>query len=421
MEFLSVRYLTIRKFTLDTLLINIAMFCVFSYALFENADVTFSVVSSIKMPVLILGAISLILLLRGYIGKLFTKKYFKTFFLLSILILFLLGNAFINRNPIIGISPIKKTLRLLLYLIDLFVLSVVLAEKGLGKNAIQFLYRYILILVILNDFLMFSGVRTFASGRHEIYLIGNKFAVSYLHMSLFVFWILSSEKMVTSYRYSLYKVILAASFYLAVSLRVNCMTGVIGCLMLVAVFILIESPNKGKVLRFTSPWMLLMFMAGSVVFAFIAEMILSIPIVSYLVNGVLGRDISLTGRTEIYALYTMTIPKHWLTGYGFGNAYDVTSTLFDFDNVQNALLQWIIQVGVLTTAMLVCFLVNIFSDATRKKAQRLPSVLALVALVYTYVILGSVETTFNMSFILWFGMIFMLANEKTPGRISRSN
>ena len=186
-----------------------------------------------------------------------------------------------------------------------------------------------------------------------------------------------------------------------------------------------NSSNKkknGKKSSFNSPAVYLALLAFvGVVFAFIAEMILSIPIVSYLVNGVLGRDISLTGRTEIYALYTMTIPKHWLTGYGFGNAYDVTSTLFDFDNVQNALLQWIIQVGVLTTAMLVCFLVNIFSDATRKKAQRLPSVLALVALVYTYVILGSVETTFNMSFILWFGMIFMLANEKTPGRISRSN
>ena len=415
------RYLTIRKFSLDALLVNIAMFCVFSYAIFENADVTFSAVSSMKMPVLMMGAISLILLIRVYIGKLFTKKYFPTFFLLSILILFLLANAIINRNPVIGSSPIRKTLRLILYLIDLFVLSVVVAEKRLGKNAVRFLYRYVLFLVIVNDFLMFSRLMTFASGRHEIYLIGNKFSVSYLHMSLFVFWMLNSEKMITSYRYSMRKVILAASFYLAVSLRVNCMTGVIGCLMLVTVFILIESPNKGKLLRFTSPWMLLMFMAGSVLFAFIAELILSIPVVSYFVNGVMGRDISLTGRTEIYALYTMTIPKHWIAGYGFGNAYDVTSTLFGFDNVQNALLQWIIQVGVFTTAMLVFFLVSIFSDVTRKKAQGLPSILALVAMVYTYIILGSVETTFNMSFILWFGMIFMLANERTPERIGRSN
>ena len=38
----------------------------------------------------------------------------------------------------------------------------------------------------------------------------------------------------------------------------------------------------------------------------------------------------------------------------------------------------------------------------------------LVLLVYIYMILGTVETTFSMSFLLWLALIFMLAAEKQP-------
>ena len=397
---------------------NIAMFCVFSYVIFENADVTFSVISSVKIPMLLLGAMSLILMGKVYIGKLFSKKYFPTFLFLGVLVTALLVNAILNRNPILGVDPMRKTLRLILFLIDLFVLMVIAAEKRQTKKVLQFLYRYILLLIIANDFLMFSRVATFSVGRHETYLVGNKFSVSYLHMNFLMLWMINNKKSITSYRYSPIRMMLGVAFYLAVALRVNCMTGVVGCLILVTIFVLIESPRCEKLLKFASPGMLSIFIVGSMVFAFVAEIVLSIPIVSYVIKNVFGRDISLTGRTNIYALYTMTIPKHWLTGYGYGNAYDVTSTLFGFDNVQNALLQWVLQVGVIITAILIVFLLYVFSGITKRETRNMPSILAIVALIYTYVILGSVETTFSMSFVMCFALIFMLRNERPAGKIS---
>lgn len=412
MERIGVRYISIKKYTLDDLLTGIAMFCVYTYAILENASITFAWFSQFKVPILLTAALCLILMIKAYAGKLMTIKYFPSFFLLAVVCVMLLWGWYVNRNPLIGETPIRATLRLILYLIDVFVLMTVMAEKGQGQKALRFLYRYIMFLVIVNDFVMFTRIVTFFSGRYELYLVGDKFSVSYLHMSFLGLWMVFNRKSIVSYRYSRWKMALLAAFFLIVAIRIDCMTAVVGCAVLVLLLVLLESRQGEKALKLTSTSMLFLLIVGSVVFAFIAEIILSMPIVTTLVTKVLGRDISLTGRTMIYMLYTQTIPDHWLTGYGYGNAYNVTSTLFGFDNVQNAILQWVLQIGVITTAALIAFLLFVFSGITKSDTRNMPSILAIVALIYTFVILGSVETTFNMLFVLCFALIFMLVHER---------
>ena len=39
-------------------------------------------------------------------------------------------------------------------------------------------------------------------------------------------------------------------------------------------------------------------------------------------------------------------------------------------------------------------------------------ILPLVALVYVYIILSTVEISLHMAFLMWFAVLFMLTNEK---------
>ena len=45
---------------------------------------------------------------------------------------------------------------------------------------------------------------------------------------------------------------------------------------------------------------------------------------------------------------------------------------------------------------------------SREKVRSMP----FAVLIYMYIILGTIETTFSMSFLLWFGVIYMLVNER---------
>ena len=58
--------------------------------------------------------------------------------------------------------------------------------------------------------------------------------------------------------------------------RVDCVTGVLGCMMLVVLFALLRDPRRGKKLKLLSPWTLLLVMVASVLFVFVADAITQI-------------------------------------------------------------------------------------------------------------------------------------------------
>jgi O-antigen ligase len=147
-----------------------------------------------------------------------------------------------------------------------------------------------------------------------------------------------------------------------------------------------------------------------VVFPFIAGNIVSIPAVSYLIENIFGRDSSLTGRLGIFAVFADGMQGHWLWGYGFGNGNPAAERLFGCANAQNAILQWILQAGIPATLLLIVMMMLIFGQL--RGIQNRKQLMPLIILVYAYIILGTVETTFNMSFIMWLAIIFIQANAK---------
>ena len=402
--------------TLNTVAIYIALFCVATYALMEHVSTTISAFSVVKMPLMYLGGLCVLTQIKMISRVLLRKNYFYMLLALTVMCMLLLTTVLFNRNTTIGDSPAMHTLRLIFYLYELFLVMILLAETGRGRAALNFLFWYVLVLVVANDVLMFTRIMTFRSGKFENYLVGTKFSVSYRHLNLLTLWAIRSNRGLIGWKKRASKVftVAATGYIVLVAVRVDCMTGILGGLALMVLLGVMNSPRRNKLLRFTASGVLLTAMVLSVVFAFIAEGIMEIPFVRYVVEEVLSRDTTITGRTNIYDMYINNMEGRWLAGYGFGNGNDAAVTLFGYENVQNGLLQWVLQVGVPTTVALVAVLLTVFRQIKRRNPKNMDKILPLTAMIYVYIILGTIETTFDMAFLMWFAMIFMLVNEKQP-------
>ena len=269
----------------------------------------------------------------------------------------------------------------------------------------------------LNDLLMFSGVIRFRSGRFETYLVGTKFNVAYLHMNLLTMWFVRSKLRPRKVRFAKAKVLLTALFIMAICVRVDVMSGVLGCLALIVLFILSGKPKGRKLAKLASPTVLMATIALSIVFAFIANWVINIPAVRFVVEDVLKRDTTITGRLNIYEDFAANMQGHWVAGYGLGNSNAVSTRLFGYENVQNGVLDWVLQVGVFATGALMAMIVVVFRQLSRRRGQALAPIMPLVSLMYMYIILGMIETTMDMSFFLWLALIFLLVNERHPEQL----
>lgn len=401
-----------RKLTLNTIAAYIALFCVASFALLEHASISISALSQIKLPLMYLGAVCVAAQIRIISRVLNRKNYFAVLLILGVMSLLLAWTMLANWNPSIGDSPAMKTVRLILYLLELFLTMLVFAETGRAQKVVNFLFWYSLILMAANDLLMFSGAISFGSRKYETYLIGTKFNVAYLHMNLLMLWFLRSKRGLRRQRFIKTKVLIAAVCIAAICVRIEVVTGIVGCLALVLLMALVEKPKGRKLFKLASPGMLSLAMGVSVAFVFVAVAVLELPFVRMIVENVFHRDITLTGRIDIYQQFVENMQGHWLTGYGYGNGNAAAVTLFGYENVQNGLLQWVLQVGVFTTAALVALVLQVFKQISRRRVKNMARILPLVALIYMYVILSMVETTVDMAFIMWIAVIFMFANER---------
>jgi len=63
-------------------------------------------------------------------------------------------------------------------------------------------------------------------------------------------------------------------------------------------------------------------------------------------TSAVGRDSTLTGRTEVWALVVPAMQQKWLLGYGFGSFWtDARRTLFDIPNAHNGYLDILLEMG----------------------------------------------------------------------------
>ena len=84
--------------------------------------------------------------------------------------------------------------------------------------------------------------------------------------------------------------------------------------------------------------------------------------------------------------------------------------LFKYADTQNALLEWILQLGIYAVTVLVSLYVTIFSGI--KKMDNNAQIIPLVAIIYVLVFLGSVEITMDMNFIFCIFLLYAYIHNK---------
>ena len=97
-------------------------------------------------------------------------------------------------------------------------------------------------------------------------------------------------------------------------------------------------------------------------------------------------------------------------GYGFGNSFKAASSIYGVANVQNALLEWVFVGGIPSAVLLSILIVLIFKRIKFADLAQRKVAMPVVLLIYTYIIMGTVEITFDMSFLLWLALLFVITN-----------
>ena len=114
----------------------------------------------------------------------------------------------------------------------------------------------------------------------------------------------------------------------------------------------------------------------------------------YVVTRILDRDITLTSRTSIYTEVLTIMKSHWLIGFGYGSMVLWNKGIAD---AQNGILEWLEYVGVVGTILLLIWtgiaMKKLKSNSLKTKQVPFAS---LVALVYVFVLLATVENTFSI-------------------------
>lgn len=282
-----------------------------------------------------------------------------------------------------------------------FLLCIYLKRKyGYKKMITGALYATISI-TFLMDFSVFSGIEIDPTHYQNLtlYLFGNKFMVAYLHMQLLGLY---AEHMLLkhvnlSIRDKL-KIIFIGVYSIWMCTVVSCSTGVVGNMIILLMVVCPFSENIKK--RISNPF----FVFGIILILNISiigsDVLVNLPLFRFIVEDILNRNITLTGRYTIYQMLPDLISKKLWFGYGYNR--DIFSSLIGYGNAQNGILQYVIDCGMVGC---IIFMINWFNSIKTCKTS-FKEIWPLICTMYGFIVCGLVEVCFKTNFILIIALIF---------------
>ena len=295
-------------------------------------------------------------------------------------------------------NPFYSNIIFAIVLAELVLYLEIAEDKNMLDSCCKAWYWCALVVMILTDILAIVQGEV-----DETYLIGTKFSVIYQHLFVIVLFMQqNADRVLRKNSRSNYSVRLRLFLLLMITvvmaICVDCMTGVIGT---ISIFILAIFIGRFRRL-FTSPVFFgLMVLLGFSVIWTIGLVLLNSGVQNF-ITGFLNRDLTLTGRTAIFAGLAQLMQGHWATGYGYGTSYEICMNNLGYADTQNALMEWVLQVGLIGAASLVSIFV-ICMCKSHKVVLRTDKLFNTwiwpMALVYTYILLGTIEITYNMQFV----------------------
>lgn len=311
------------------------------------------------------------------------------FSFLTVFTSFLNRSREINRDPFLASIPFVASFVLVLLFMEIS------ADYGMIKEIIRVFFKTAVVFTVVTDILIFAVPSLFVI-YNQRYFVGTKFDVVYLHMLLSVFYLTQNlDNEIRSYKNI--PLLLLSAWSIFIGIYVDCVTGILGTLILLLLLVIIKNREE----LFLNGLFYFVIQALCFGFIFFYEFVLSNPTVEHFIVNIFGRDISLTARTEVYETVPDILTKHdgWLKGMGYGSSYELGMRYGGFPDTQNGILEWIWQVGIPTTVIMIltfAFILSVSKNYMDESNRKM--LLPLVAGVYLMSILGTAEITISLMY-----------------------
>ncbi|MBP3841963.1 MAG: hypothetical protein IK997_07605 [Bacilli bacterium] len=378
------------------------MLYIMAILLFHSSIIKFNYSQNGNVISLVLGVVVFLYLLLKH-KTIFKKKYLKVNILIILFAIIALFSSIIN-----DFYNFDGTVLYILKFINLFLFFEYSGELGKNKNVIKLLFCLLLFYNLLTIFMLNQTQLLAYYHNYQYPFYATKFSLSYFFMIAIILFLYGFKESLK--KRIIPKIILLFLCYLSLSMaiRVDCVTGVVGNIIL---FFLLFIPFKSlkMIVRNKKTIILLMIISSFTLIVFF-DVLMNIPLVNHLVVDTFERNVTLSGRNVVY----QKIPDYLfsLKGLSFGYSYDgvrrifqnvmfISSNHYAYD-AQNALLEIWMYFGLIGSIVFLTLTKAIYTDFNNlKKADNNE----IYILAFVFIILGIVEITYSFPLFLLFAII----------------
>lgn len=301
------------------------------------------------------------------------------------------------------ISPNTGITFSIIVLLSFWFIEYIIINK-LEQKFISYLSKILNIYILVIDIYIITHLSTPYTEASTIYLIGDKFQITYLHfLWCTIYYFKNYNKVSASFKIKIY-LITYLFITLCITKLVYCSTGILGTLILCILFLFPKIFNC----IIKHPIVPIIFFILCSLFVVYVEYLLTIPSIQHLITNILQEDLTLTGRTVIYSSLLDIIMIKPLFGYGYGNSSFIVTHYVGFGNAQNAILDNIINYGCIGV---LAFFLLIYRSL--KQTSGISSIFPFLALIYVYIIIGTVEISLGLNFISIIPLLLLSNNYQT--------
>lgn len=335
--------------------------------------------------------------------KTFLNKRYRT---INIMLLLYLAvtviSSFVNRHNVHERNVFLVAILYSLVLIEVFFMFEYFSIKNKTVDLISVLYYLTLFYVILTDCLLIAKPNLYIE-KDMYYLIGNKFAVAYLHLQLIVLYL---QKFKFINKSTVNQNIIITIFFvitLFICFKIECSTGIIGLFALL-ILLLLNKSNK-NILKKPQTLLIVLFVSCSILLIF--PMILKNSFVSHVIVDILGEDLTLSFRMMIYKKAPKLLLANFVFGTGLGSSFEVVMKYMHAPNTQNGLMECILEQGIVGTVLLLILIYFVFKYIDKSKYS-----VPAIAMIYVFSVLASVEITIDQTFIIWLAIAMVCSDSE---------
>lgn len=291
-----------------------------------------------------------------------------------------------------GIIPMKSMLDGILHALCIYLICALMEHcerKNYESECVDCLYRITSVFCLISFVSILLNVNS--GNKSEIkYFFGYKFMTSYYYIFWLTLYGMKYSKKIRARMRAKATYFLLTLLVLLICLWVDCATSMIAVIFIL--FWQIIPERLRNILERRSCAMIIVAAAG--IMPFLMSVILENSFIRNLVQNVLGRRLSLTGRMPIYLELGKYISKRAWFGYGYGNT--VIFQRFGYGNAQNGLLEHALLYGLVGVTLLFWTLWRCLKNHGKKSA----AVEGWYTVFYALVIASVVEISFNYIFYM---------------------